>query len=72
MLMNQCSASNTNACTQNCTNTIDSFVCSCTSGYRLGSDGFTCEGIIIICRHIIIQYNSKLLIEALLVHGKYR
>ena len=44
--VDECSASNANPCTQNCTNTIGSFVCSCTSGYRLGSDGFTCEGII--------------------------
>ena len=29
---------------------------ACTSGYRLGSDGFTCEGIIIInFADIIIQ-----------------
>ena len=42
---------------------------ACTSGYRLGSDGFTCEGIIIICRHNYSEYNSKLLIEALLMHG---
>ena len=33
--------------TQNCTNTIGRFVCGCTSGYRLGSDDFNCEGIIV-------------------------
>ena len=29
--VDECSASNANPCTQNCTNTIGSFVCSCTS-----------------------------------------
>ena len=42
--VDECSSSSSNPCTQNCTNGDGNFTCSCTSGYRLGSDGFTCEG----------------------------
>ena len=40
--VDECNGSN--PCSQNCTNTIGSFVCGCTSGYRLGNDNFNCEG----------------------------
>ena len=36
---------NTDGCSQICTNTIGSYRCSCNSGYRLGTDGHTCNGI---------------------------
>ena len=32
-------------CSQICTDLEDGRICSCRSGYQLGSDGQTCEGI---------------------------
>ena len=32
-------------CSQVCVNTPGSYECQCNIGYRLTSDGFTCEGI---------------------------
>ena len=37
-------AEDTDGCSQNCTNTIGSFACSCGRGYRLVSDGRWCMG----------------------------
>lgn len=34
----------TSGCTQNCTNNIGSFTCSCNTGYALASDNKTCNG----------------------------
>ena len=36
--------SNTDGCSQVCTNTVGSYVCSCNSGYRLSEDRHTCNG----------------------------
>lgn len=35
-----------NYCSQRCSNTIGSYVCSCYEGYQLDSDGETCNGMI--------------------------
>ena len=35
----------TDNCAQNCTNTDGSYMCNCSSGYRLHSDGYTCNGM---------------------------
>ena len=40
--INECTGNN--PCSQNCSNTVGSFMCGCGSGYRLQNDGFTCEG----------------------------
>ena len=32
------------SCDQTCTNTLGSYLCSCGSGYRLASNGRTCNG----------------------------
>ena len=32
------------SCAHTCTNTVGSYTCSCRSGYRLASDGWTCIG----------------------------
>ena len=37
-------AEGTDGCAQNCSNTIGSYTCSCGSGYRLASDGHSCNG----------------------------
>jgi fibulin 1/2 len=34
----------TDRCAQNCTNSAGSYTCSCDSGYRLQSDGYSCNG----------------------------
>ena len=36
--------SNTDGCSQVCTNTEGSYICSCNSGYRLNEDRHTCNG----------------------------
>ena len=41
--INECSEG-TAGCAHICTNTIGSYVCSCDQGYRLESDGRTCNG----------------------------
>lgn len=41
--VNECALLN-GQCTQTCTNTPGSFLCSCDSGYVLNSDGLTCTG----------------------------
>lgn len=42
--INECNE-NTDACDHRCSNTIGSYTCSCRTGYRLASDGLTCNGI---------------------------
>ncbi len=37
-------AENTDGCSQHCTNSIGSYVCSCHPGYRLDADRHTCNG----------------------------
>ena len=39
-------AGNRGGCQQICTNTDGSFVCSCRDGFRLASDGRSCEGVL--------------------------
>ena len=51
--INECSEE-THQCTQNCNNTIGSYVCSCNSGFIIDVDGRTCDGemvdyFIILC-----------------------
>ena len=33
------------SCAHNCSNTLGSFTCSCGDGYRLGLDGYSCNGM---------------------------
>ena len=35
---------NNGGCSQQCSNSAGSFLCSCSSGYSLNGDGFTCDG----------------------------
>jgi hypothetical protein len=35
---------NTDGCVHICTNTIGSYTCSCRTGYRLSSNGHSCQG----------------------------
>ena len=41
-------AEDTSGCSQQCNNTIGSFECSCTDGYRLGFDRKTCHGMYVL------------------------
>ena len=41
--INECN-NNNGGCAQTCTNSDGSFQCSCNSGFRLSSDGRTCNG----------------------------
>ena len=43
--VDECSNSTLNNCDHMCANTIGSYNCSCSDGYRLSSNGFTCYGI---------------------------
>ena len=31
-------------CSQNCHNTVGSYICNCRAGYRLNADGHSCDG----------------------------
>ena len=43
--INECEISDLGGmCSQTCVNTQGSYECQCNIGYRLSSDGFTCEG----------------------------
>jgi len=37
-------ASSPSPCDQGCSNSVGSYTCSCVSGFRLGSNGKTCNG----------------------------
>ena len=41
--INEC-VEGSDSCSQICTNTIGSYICSCNPGYRLASDGQACSG----------------------------
>ena len=41
--INECTEGSA-SCPQMCTNTIGGYICSCNTGYRLASDGRTCNG----------------------------
>ena len=41
--VNEC-VEGTSNCSQNCANTIGSYICSCDADYRLASDGHNCNG----------------------------
>ena len=38
-------AEGSDGCVQSCTNTVGSYECSCTTGYRLASDDHRCNGM---------------------------
>ena len=42
--MNECLI-NTGNCTEFCTNTVGSYICSCHTGYKVNADGKTCIGM---------------------------
>ena len=41
--INECLSDN-GGCHHNCHNSVGSYSCSCTNGYQLNSNGYTCEG----------------------------
>ena len=48
--VNECS-SNNGGCQQLCADTQGSFTCGCSSGYVLSSDGRSCNGMFMACKH---------------------
>ena len=43
--VNECDDNN-GGCSDNCTNTEGTFNCDCPHGWKMGPNGFTCEGIL--------------------------
>ena len=41
---NECAMEDNGGCSQNCTNTLGSYRCSCYEGYSLNIDGVSCSG----------------------------
>ena len=64
--INEC-AEEIDRCAQNCQNTIGSYTCSCNSGYRLGSNGYSCNGIIqnsggtLIHNYVLLSFHKTLM-----------
>ena len=42
--VNECSTYDANQCSQICVNTEGSYICQCSSGYRLSADERSCDG----------------------------
>ena len=53
-------ADNNGGCDHNCINTVGSFKCSCNSGYTLGSNGFDCDGQLLVYMHKDCSMKSPL------------
>ncbi|CAL1546103.1 unnamed protein product, partial [Lymnaea stagnalis] len=43
--LDECAGDFSNECDGNCSNTQGSYTCVCGSGYKLSSDGHTCQDI---------------------------
>ena len=63
---NEC-LTNNGGCHHNCHNSVGSYSCSCNNGYRLNSNGYTCEGrlsskkILSSDKHIFVHTATLLL-----------
>ena len=57
--INECMEGN-DSCIQNCTNTDGSYMCNCSSGYRLNNDGYSCNGIAPVLS--LVNYYSCILL----------
>ena len=44
IIIGECDSRQTHNCDQICSDTDTSYTCSCRSGYRLASDGYSCNG----------------------------
>ena len=58
--INECTEG-TDSCVQNCTNIDGSYMCNCTTGYRLSNDGFSCNGTASV--YILVTYLIPLIIS---------
>ena len=58
--IDECANSTTHECQQVCINTFRSYICQCNQGYRLKSDGKTCEGNLNYISFILNIIASKL------------
>ena len=59
--VNECDDNN-GGCSDNCTNTEGTFNCDCPHGWKMGPNGFTCEGIYLLLRFKILSHNCHLLL----------
>ena len=57
--INECTEQS-DRCAQTCINSVGSYTCTCTSGYRLSSNGYTCNGMDIECNSPLKVLVSKL------------
>ena len=55
--IDECATDN-GGCSQICTNTIGSYVCSCRFGYTIGKDGKMCYGERHVCKHLQLMTAS--------------
>ena len=63
--VNEC-ATNNGGCEQNCQNNVGSYNCTCSTGYTLNSNGYSCTGKIMICGKNYILSVIKTLMSATL------
>ena len=63
--VNEC-ATNNGGCEQNCQNNVGSYNCTCSTGYTLNSNGYSCTGKIMICGKNCILSVIKTLMSATL------
>ena len=60
--INECLLVNNGGCSQTCTNTNGSFVCSCQNGFVLDSDNLTCQGKVEYM-HVEIHHSKMSIFE---------
>ncbi len=48
---------NNGGCAGTCSNSDGSFMCGCSSGYTVGSDGLNCEGIATCMSWVYVLHN---------------
>ena len=73
--INECEEQ-TDRCAQNCINSAGSYSCTCNSGYRLQSNGFSCNGKFKVVSAVLIHLSSLIqilmnVLKILMVVNRY-